>query len=227
LDSILAGEKPLPLPERSLSGLRLGVPTRGWTEQLDHGVAHAYGRALRRLSAAGAQLVDVDFAAIDLLEQVDRLGGLAGPEAFAVHRTLLQSKGNLYDPRVRSRIESSSGVLAADYIDAMRVRSLAIESFDKDTVALDAVITPTVAVVPPRFEELEQEEDYRRFNAAIRRLVAPANLLDRCAISLPCHSPGELPVGLMLTGERNGDAALLAIAAAVEKTLRLATDSST
>ncbi|MDB5316159.1 MAG: amidase family protein, partial [Rhodospirillales bacterium] len=37
---------------------------------------------------------------------------------------------------------------------------------------------------------------------------------------LPCHTPGEAPVGLMLMGEHGGDTALFAVAAAVESALR-------
>jgi aspartyl-tRNA(Asn)/glutamyl-tRNA(Gln) amidotransferase subunit A len=43
-----------------------------------------------------------------------------------------------------------------------------------------------------------------------------ANYLDRCAITIPCHKPGEAPVGLMLMGEHMADAALLRAALAVE-----------
>jgi aspartyl-tRNA(Asn)/glutamyl-tRNA(Gln) amidotransferase subunit A len=53
----------------------------------------------------------------------------------------------------------------------------------------------------------------------ILRNTAVGNFLDRCAISLPCHRPGEPPVGLMLMGETMGDARLFSIAAAVETLL--------
>ena len=43
-----------------------------------------------------------------------------------------------------------------------------------------------------------------------------ANFLDRCAISIPCHRPGDAPVGLMLIGEHGADRRLLSIAAAIE-----------
>lgn len=221
LDSIMAGETPRPIPELSMRGLKLGVPARGWCEGLDPGVGRAYERALSRLSAAGAQLVAVDLAAIGILEQVDQLGGLIGPEAFATHRALLPKHGS-YDPRVRSRIEASAGASAADYIDAVRLRTSAIEVFNQATAALDAVIAPTVALVPPRFDEVAQEQDYRRVNSAIRRIAAAVNLLDRCAVSLPCHQGGELPVGLMIVGEHNADAQLQAIAASIERALSFA-----
>jgi aspartyl-tRNA(Asn)/glutamyl-tRNA(Gln) amidotransferase subunit A len=51
------------------------------------------------------------------------------------------------------------------------------------------------------------------------RNPAIGNFLDRCSISLPCHRPGEAPVGLMLLGETMGDGRLFSIAAAVEAVL--------
>jgi len=52
------------------------------------------------------------------------------------------------------------------------------------------------------------------------RNTAAFNFLDRCSISLPCHAPGEAPVGLMLSGAHDADAALFATATAVEAALR-------
>jgi aspartyl-tRNA(Asn)/glutamyl-tRNA(Gln) amidotransferase subunit A len=76
-----------------------------------------------------------------------------------------------------------------------------------------------VPIVPPRIAEVDAEADYNRLNLLSLRNPAPANFLDRCAISLPCHRPDEPPVGLMLMGETMGDARLFAIAAAVEAAL--------
>jgi len=56
---------------------------------------------------------------------------------------------------------------------------------------------------------------------ALLRNTTLANFLDRCSISLPCHQPGEPPVGLMLMGETMGDTKLLRIAASVEAALSL------
>ena len=72
---------------------------------------------------------------------------------------------------------------------------------------------------PPKLAEVEDEGEYNRINMLLLRNTAPGNFLDRCSISLPCHAPGEPPVGFMLTGEHCGDARLFAVAAAVEAAL--------
>jgi aspartyl-tRNA(Asn)/glutamyl-tRNA(Gln) amidotransferase subunit A len=77
-----------------------------------------------------------------------------------------------------------------------------------------------VPIIAPRIVDLEDEREYNRVNMLVLRNTALGNFLDRCAISIPCHRPGDAPVGLMLMGETMGDARLFRIAAAVESELR-------
>ena len=45
-------------------------------------------------------------------------------------------------------------------------------------------------------------------------------MLDGCALSLPCHAPGELPVGLMVWHAAMHDDAVLAISLQAERVLQ-------
>ena len=49
-----------------------------------------------------------------------------------------------------------------------------------------------------------------------------ANFFDRCALTIPCHVPGDAPVGLMLFGETMADRRLLSVGKAVEAALKSA-----
>jgi len=105
----------------------------------------------------------------------------------------------------------------ADYFDLLAARRAIQASMDAATRDYDAVLMPTCPLVPPSIAQLEQDAiEYNRVNLLQLRNPALGNFLDRCAISLPCHVPGEAPVGLMLMGETMGDARLFSIAAAVE-----------
>jgi aspartyl-tRNA(Asn)/glutamyl-tRNA(Gln) amidotransferase subunit A len=108
---------------------------------------------------------------------------------------------------------------AADYLDLVAARQRLIASFDARTRDIDALIMPTVVIVPPPIAELNDEREYNRINMLILRNPAIGNFFDRCAVSLPCHRAGDPPVGLMLMGETRGDEKLFSIAAAVEATL--------
>jgi aspartyl-tRNA(Asn)/glutamyl-tRNA(Gln) amidotransferase subunit A len=219
IDAILAAETPGPPVAIRVNGLRLAVPDSLVLEGMDDTVAAAFERALSTLSAAGARIGKARFATFDELPDVNAKGGFAASEAFAWHRSLLASKGGLYDPRIRARIIRGEAIAAADYLDLVAARARLIEAFDRATLAYDCVVMPTVPIVPPPIGALEDERRYNSVNMLILRNTALGNFFDRCAITVPCHRPGEAPVGLMLMGETMGDARLLGIAAAVEAAL--------
>jgi aspartyl-tRNA(Asn)/glutamyl-tRNA(Gln) amidotransferase subunit A len=216
IDAILAGGQPGPLTPASLAGLRLAVPANLVLDGMDATVAAAFERALTTLSAAGARITQLHCPEFDDMATVNARGGFAASEAFAWHRGLLAEQGEGYDPRIRVRIQRGEGFSAADYLDLVAARARIIAGFNARTADTDALLMPTVPIVAPRIADLDDERDYNRINLHILRNTALGNFLDRCAISLPCHRPGEAPVGLMLMGETMGDARLFSIAAAVE-----------
>jgi aspartyl-tRNA(Asn)/glutamyl-tRNA(Gln) amidotransferase subunit A len=186
---------------------------------VDAAVGAAFDRALATLSRAGARVARMRFAAFDEVPAVNAMGGFAVAEAYAWHRALLAEKGSAYDPRIRVRIERGERMTAADYVELVSARRRLIGDFDASTREFDALIMPTVPIVPPRISELDDEREYNRINLHILRNTALGNFFDRCSISLPCHQTGEPPVGLMLVGETLGDARLFAVAAAIENVL--------
>lgn len=80
--------------------------------------------------------------------------------------------------------------------------------------------TTTVQFVAPTISEVASEEGFKRIVPQAIRNPSIANMLDRCAISTPCHHAGELPVGLSLMGEHGNDRRILAIGLSVEIALR-------
>ncbi len=219
IDALLAGETPAPPTPAALNGLRLGAPTNVVLDGMDAAVSSAFDRALAALSQAGARIIHMRIAEFDELPAVNAKGGFAASEAYAWHRSLLAAKGDQYDPRIRLRIERGERMTAVDYLELVAARQRLIAGFDARTRDVDALIMPTVPIVPPRIAELDDEREYNRINMHILRNTALGNFFDRCSISLPCEKAGEPPVGLMLVGETLGDAQLFSIAAAVEATL--------
>jgi aspartyl-tRNA(Asn)/glutamyl-tRNA(Gln) amidotransferase subunit A len=221
LDALLAGEDravPAALP---IGGLHLAVPRNVVFDGIDPVVAATFERALSRLSAAGARIEQVAFPALDEVAPANAAGGLAAPEAFAWHRRLLADKGDGYDPMVRKRILRGAQMSLPDYLDIVAARAAIGLRANAQTARFDALLMPTCPLLPPPIAALEADEsEYTRVNTLQLRNCTLGNFLDRCAISLPCHAPGEAPVGLMLMGETMGDARLFAVAAGVEAALR-------
>jgi aspartyl-tRNA(Asn)/glutamyl-tRNA(Gln) amidotransferase subunit A len=216
----LAGDAPRALQPAPLAGLRLGVPQNVVLDDLDGDVAGAFQKALRRLSAAGARLVEKRVPEIDEIVAATRRGGVQGPEAYALHRKWLEQRGEGYDPRVRMRLLAAKDVLAADYLELLQTRSRLVQGFSRERHAVDAFVLPAVARIAPAIEPLERDaERFFAVNPLMLRNTSLFNFLDACALSLPIHAPGAAPVGLMVAGFPGDDERVLAIGLALEAAL--------
>jgi aspartyl-tRNA(Asn)/glutamyl-tRNA(Gln) amidotransferase subunit A len=217
LDAVMAGEEPEDVTPWPLDGLRLVAPQTVVLDRLDSAVTDAYGDALMRLSKAGVKIVEAPLAELGDVAALNRLGGFSASEAYAWHRELIAAKGAQYDPRVLTRILGGREQDAAHYIDLIRSRADLIRRVGAISRRYDAMIMPTSPLVAPPIAALATEEEFFAINRLVIRNTTLFNLLDRCAISIPCHRRGDAPVGLMLVGEHGGDRQLFEIAAAVEE----------
>jgi aspartyl-tRNA(Asn)/glutamyl-tRNA(Gln) amidotransferase subunit A len=215
-DAVLAGEVPAPLPERPARLLRLVVPKSSLFEGLHERVARAFDRALAALSKAGAAVETIDAPVFTRAQDLFRNGGLAGAESWHLHRGRRDRFGEM-DPRVAQRLALGEKFSAADYIQIMHERMATIREADALVAPYDAMIYPTVAVIPPTIAEASAtDEAYFDWNLKVLRNTGIANVLDGCAATIPCHRPGEAPVGLTVDGVGNSDRRTLAVAAAVQ-----------
>jgi amidase/aspartyl-tRNA(Asn)/glutamyl-tRNA(Gln) amidotransferase subunit A len=208
------------LPRRPLCATRLAVPTTLMLDVLEPDVAAAFERTLAGLSRAGAQIVTLDVPPLADLAPLQLNGGFASCESWAWHRHRLATREADYDRRVVTRIRRGMAMSAADYIDLQTARAAWITRMHEALRGFDAVLSPTVPILAPPIAVLEaSDEEFFRVNALLLRNPSVVNLLDGCAISLPCQVPGDAPVGLMLWSRGHADDALLDTALAVEAAL--------
>ena len=217
VDAILAGEPPAVPEALPVAGLRLAAPQTQVLDDMDEAVAQAFDGALARLSEAGARIFEIPFAELAEIPEINAKGGLAVAEAYAWHRPLLEKAADLYDPWIRRRIEGGARQGAADYIEVLNRRADLMARADGVTAPFDALVMPTVPRVAPTFAEVEDEDSFTRNHVLLLRNTLIFNILDRCAVSVPCHEPGAAPVGLMVAGEHGEDRRLLAMALAIEE----------
>lgn len=223
MDAVLAGppgsvDHTLVSPRRRhLKQARFAVPTTLVQDGMDADVATAYQCALQRLSAAGAQLIELPVPEFSELAGINAAGGFSAAEAWAWHAELIAQHGAGYDPRVLSRILRGRDFTARAYLDLVAQRA----DWQRRVLArlgdFDGWLMPTVPLVAPRIASLEADEAlYFTVNGAMLRNPSIVNFMDGCAISLPCHQPGGAPVGLSLAGPPMHDDAILGWAAAME-----------
>ena len=219
LHGILAARLPQPL-RRPLRALRLGVPSTWMLDGLDETVATAFEAALRSLAAAGAQIETVDMPVLADLTQLQAGGGFPAAESWAWHRHRLSTQEADYDPRVALRIKRGAQISAADYLDLQHARHDLIARFEDAAQDFDALLSPTVPVTaPPIAPLLADDALFFATNALLLRNPSAVNLLDGCALSLPCHAPDAPPVGLMVWAAASHDDAVLGVSLAIEAVL--------
>jgi aspartyl-tRNA(Asn)/glutamyl-tRNA(Gln) amidotransferase subunit A len=220
VDAIFAGEPAIVPESMPLAALRLAVPMHFVMDDLDPGVLKAFERALHALHAVGVHVEHIDLPELNELPVVNAKGGFAAAEAYAWHKDLLGRRGNEYDQMVASRIRRGADMTAADYIELLGRRADVQRRVSAITSNYDAVAMPTCAIPAPTLEEVSMPDGFTRKNMLLLRNTSVGNFLDCCAISLPCHAPGELPVGFMLMGEPMADKRLLAMARSVAPVVR-------
>ncbi len=207
-----------------LSGYRLAVTPTLMTGNMDATVTRAFERTLQALRAAGAHIEDIALPELGELAGIQASGGFAAAESYAWHRHLLKEQASRYDPRVATRIARGATMSAADYIELRQARHGWIARMELALQGFDAVLSPTVPIVAPPIAEVasgtERDEAFFRINGLLLRNPSVVNMLDGCAISLPCHTADELPVGLMVWHGAMRDDAVLNLALQIENLLQ-------
>lgn len=81
------------------------------------------------------------------------------------------------------------------------------------------MLMPTCPILAPLISAVASNDGYNHYNMLLMRNTRVANVLDRCAVTLPADRYGGLSIGLTLMGNPRCDDALFDIAEAVESLL--------
>jgi len=200
-----------PLGEITLlpAKLRLGVPRGG---QLiffgDKAAEAAYGDAIRRWAALGAEMVEFD---MEPFYETARLL-YEGPwvaERYLVIRNLLASSPDSIHPVTREIIAPGSRLTATETFSALYrlqgLRKIAERAF----VNIDAIVLPTAPTVYTTRQVLANPIE---LNSRLGTYTNFVNLLDLCGLSLPASMrPDDIPFGITLLAPAGRDALLASI----------------
>jgi aspartyl-tRNA(Asn)/glutamyl-tRNA(Gln) amidotransferase subunit A len=217
-DAVWADEPVVAPPPARLEGRRLAVPNTVMMENLEPAVEQAFGAALAKLAKAGARIEKIDMPELAELAAMARTRFPSMVEGYSIHRERLAHAAGDIDPRIVGRMKAGSAIPAYEYYEGMQFLKDVRVRAARVTSRYDALAFPTIAVTAPEIARFTETEEGRNdFFVIVIRNASIANLLERCALSVPCHEKGAAPVGLTLMGERMADKKILAIGRAVEK----------
>lgn len=221
-DAVLAGEKFKPLAKRSVHGLRIGIPRGLLFTQVDDMVNQAFNSAVEKLQSLGAkvQVIDIENL-INAPFKLQENGTMIASEAAAIHADIFaQGKDDQLDALVKSRITRGQEITASHYVSVKQAREKLMPEFDAATADFDVLVLPTVAVVAPTIASLEVADEFHRVNGLVLRNTSVFNFYDLPACSLPISvGKDQLPVGMMVVGQRQRDHDLLGVAEAISHSI--------
>ncbi|MCB9555118.1 MAG: amidase [Deltaproteobacteria bacterium] len=204
----------------SIEGLRIGWCPR-WNEHAAPAVLAEVRRAIDRLCASGARLIELEFNTLPWVRPVQYIT-IACEMAAAQYENRRRHK-NDYAADTRVLLELASQFSAVDFLRAQRVRSEVAQEFAKALSKVDVLATPTIASPAPalRTDALSSGESDSDVLDQLTAFSFPANLTGQPALSVPVGYVDELPVGLQLIGAHWAEATIVRVARSVELAVRV------
>ncbi|HIH42148.1 TPA: Asp-tRNA(Asn)/Glu-tRNA(Gln) amidotransferase subunit GatA [Candidatus Woesearchaeota archaeon] len=103
-----------------------------------------------------------------------------------------------------------SGYRDAYYIRAAKVRTLIINEYKRLFKRFDALVTPTMPILPPKFSEIEKLTPLQNYMMDI--MTVGPNLAGMPHLNVPAGFENGLPVGMLLVGDHLQEGKLLRLA---------------
>jgi aspartyl-tRNA(Asn)/glutamyl-tRNA(Gln) amidotransferase subunit A len=190
----------------------LGVPRTFFYDDLESDVATAVETSIGQFQACGFRVTDVEV-------RVNNDRTLQAAEAYAFHREMVAAVPQFYHPETLRRILSGKDVTTDQYRAAARELAHIREEIASLFNRVDALITPTTPISPPRLSEFNAHLDrLRPAELVLLRNTRPINVWGLPAISVPCGSTTTgLPIGLQIIGPPHGETTVLQLANAFEQ----------
>ena len=107
-----------------------------------------------------------------------------------------------------------SGYRNEFYMQAMKVRTVLINEYKKAFKKFDAIVSPTVPILPPKFSEIEKLTPLQNYMMDVM-LVGP-NVAGLPHLNVPVGYSNGLPVGMLLTGDHLQEGKLLQLGSVFE-----------
>ena len=237
-DSVATGDWSS-LPATELKGTKLGVARGYWFSDLDSEVERVANDALRKLQAAGAELVEAEVPGLARLIDLTTLPIELHDARYALKKYLEENEAKV---TVDQLIAEASADIRRDFRDLLpggkffvedaaykaacdvhlpKLKQTYKEYFAKTGVA--AIVFPAT-MIPPALIGEDVEATIRgkkvAFETAVARNIAPGSTAGLPGLVLPAGmTAGGLPIALEFDGPEGSDRSLLGLGSSVERVL--------
>ncbi len=223
------------LLSKDLKGIKIGVPAEYFVDGMDERVKKSVEEAIENLRELDAEIVEISlpltkfalptYYIIQPAESSSNLARFDGlrygtrAKADTLLATYLTDRSSGFGREVKRRIMLGNYILSAGYYDAyykkaLAVRTAIVEELNNVFKKVDLIVCPTSPTVAWDIGE-KFDDPLTMYLADIFTITA--NLAGLPAISIPCGTVDNLPVGLQFMAAPLKDNKVLEAAASFER----------
>jgi aspartyl-tRNA(Asn)/glutamyl-tRNA(Gln) amidotransferase subunit A len=197
----------------NLKGARFGILVTSAFDGIRDAPRAAFQSAVERLEAGGAITEHIELKCVS--EAMALAGTLYAPEAYGTWKDRIEAEPErMYGP-VRERFRGGAQIMAADYVAAWQNLDRLRAEYEQATAGFDAVILPTVPILPPNLEAIATDaEFFVAENLLTLQNTRIGNLMGLAGLTMPTGVPS---CGITFQGQ--SEERLLRIGAAAEQAL--------
>lgn len=219
-----------------IKGLRVGIPKEYFIEGIQPEVEVAVRTAIEQLRALGAEIREISLphtsyslpvyyiiAPAEASANLARYDGIrfgAKVDKGEMWPTYKATRGEGFGAEVKRRIMLGTYTLSAGYYDAyygkaQAVRTLIKQDFTKAFEEVDVIVAPTAPKTAFKIGE-NVNDPLAMYLEDVFTL--PGSLAGICGLNVPCgFDKAGLPIGLQIMGKAFGEATVLSVGHAYEK----------
>lgn len=221
--------------EKSVKGLKIGLPKQYFIKGMDAEVETSVREAARIYEKMGAKIIEVDLplteyavatyyiiCPAEVSSNMARYDGVrygSVEAAKTLYDTYAKTRARGFGDEVKRRIMIGTYVLSHGYYDAyykqaMKVRTLIRQEFKKVFEGVDILLTPTTPTTAFKIGE-NADDPIKMYLADV--FTIPASLAGIPGLALPAGFVDKLPVGVQLLAPWFAEAKLLSVGHAYQQ----------
>ena len=219
-----SSHEPVPDYEATLDGdvrgLRIGVPSTWFLDEVDAPVLDALEHALAVLVARGATVHRI---ALPMMDAVTTYGSIISRvEAATIHAQWMRERAGEYGIHISGRMYGGYAIPAAYYVEALARRGPVLRAFANEVFAkVDVLATPTIRTCLPTLADTDIDHGPPGTETkfmAVSANTRPFNYLGLPAVSVNCgFDPNGCPIGLQIAARPFAEARVLKVADAYQR----------